>query len=338
VKFTALGLVAGLFLFGAASAQDFGGFGDGLVTEPINPPAAFGRIDDPTGSAVTPKVFSFTIAPGACATATHANGDTDCTFKSIRSQIHQAGAMTQPEEAWYQWQMYLPADFPVGTDQKAGGLYNFAYFHNTECPHLNLTSETRDNPRLFLQINQLRGACYPEKRIDLGDISAMRGRWLRFELSVRWSKEDDGWAKLFIDGERVADYVGHTRTKDGPDRVFFKAGIYLCCTSGTEKVSEATNYFTGLQRATSSAALYSDAEQEVARQLQAALNALGCDVGTPDGIAGPKTRLAAQTCRQADNGSLPPELVASNVERFLAFYTSPGIEDRAAGTPATVAQ
>lgn len=312
-----------LFWCGGALAQDFGGFGE-LREEPINAPGKFQLIDDPTGAAVTPKVYSFTISPGACSSQKYDNGNSDCTLQSVRTQLYQV-SRTQPEEAWYQWQMYLPADFPAGDWQGAGGLYQFAYFHNGECPHLNFTSETLRNARLSLQINRMiNGNCVPEKLIDLGDIAAMRGTWQRFELHARWSKGDDGFAKVFINGDRVADYTGHT-LNEGPNRTFFKFGIYLCCTKGVEGVREATNYFTGIQRGPTSSALYSDAEIELARQLQERLNALGCDVGTPDGIAGKRTREVAQTCRTAEAGTLPAELVASNVSRFLDFYSNPAL-------------
>jgi hypothetical protein len=323
IKSLQLGVLIAVWSFASTvQGQNLGGFGD-FKEEPINAPGQYRLIDDPTSEALSSKVYSFTISPGVCSDEKYDNGNSDCSFNSVRTQLYEQGRTQPPGENWYQWQMYLPEEFPLGERQSARGLYNFAYFHNGECPHLSFTTETLREPRLFLQINHvLYDKCLPQKYIDLGAIEPMRGAWHRFELAVLWSTGDDGYARVFIDGNRVADYQGHTLVKEYSRRAYFKFGIYLCCTEGVEKVREATNYFTGIQRGRSSSELYSSEERELARQLQEALNALDCDVGAPDGIAGRRTREMAQTCRPDPSGTLPQELVASNVGQYLEFYRS----------------
>jgi peptidoglycan hydrolase-like protein with peptidoglycan-binding domain len=44
---------------------------------------------------------------------------------------------------------------------------------------------------------------------------------------------------------------------------------------------------------------------EIVKQLQARLNALGCDVGAADGLPGKRTREAALSCREFPAGTMP---------------------------------
>src|SRR5215204_3133148 len=85
-----------LAMAGPASAQGFGRF----QREPINAPGSYQIIADPTGSAPLRRVHSFSINPGACSKKAYGNGNSDCTFKSVRSQAYERSGR-QPAESWY---------------------------------------------------------------------------------------------------------------------------------------------------------------------------------------------------------------------------------------------
>lgn len=236
----------------AAQAQDMKGFGK-FLAEPINAPGSYKVIPDPTGSAPFRKVHRFSINPGACNASAY--GNSDCAFQSVRSQAFERGKK-QPAEAWYGWYMYLPSAFPLGNTQSAGGTYSFAYWHNGSCPNLDV-GIAENSTKLFLQTNIFGGPgdCVPEQRIILGDAARLRGAWHRFEVHIMWSKSGDGQAEIYIDGRRSGRLAGRNINRGPPSKNYFKFGIYLHGTKGTDLVRPATAYYAGLARASDRAGI-----------------------------------------------------------------------------------
>ncbi len=251
MKLRFLMAVGSVLLVSASLGQAKDGFGK-FLKEPINAPGSYKFIPDPTGQASTPKVHSFTIKPGKCSTAKHFSGASDCTFKSVRSQLFEPNKK-QPKEAWYAWNMYLPADFPVHTQQAATGLYSFAYWHNGYCPHVGIVSDTGSTSKLRLQTMKLltdgSDDCVPDKMMEIGDLKELRGKWLRFEVHTKWSAGADGVVDIFLNGTQVASHRGRTLTQGRSKGNYFKYGVYLCCTKGVELVTPATVLYTGVVRA-----------------------------------------------------------------------------------------
>jgi hypothetical protein len=235
-------------------AQDLGGFGK-FQKEPINAPGSYAVVTDPTGSSPVKKVHSFRVFPGECSDKKYSNGNSDCSFKSVRSQAYETNKK-QPTDAWYSWYQYLPGDFPLGSAQKAGGTYSFAYWHNGECPNIDI-GVAENSANLFMQTNVFGGPgnCTPDQRINLGSMAGLRGSWHRFEVHVKWSAGADGIVETYIDGNKVGKLAGRNITKGAPQKNYFKFGIYLHGTRGTEKIVPATAFFTGLARAGSRDAL-----------------------------------------------------------------------------------
>jgi hypothetical protein len=253
-------LAAAMLLIVSGSAMAAEGFGP-FREEPINAPDSYKVLDDPTGEAPTPKVDSFTILPGACNDQSkyHDGKSSDCTFKSVRSQVYQPKPdQTQPKESWYAWSMYMAKDFPLGIRQTKG-LYSFAYWHNQDCPHVAIVSDTGKSTKLRLQTNSVpkdgSNDCIADTQIEFADALTLRGKWHRFEAHIKWSQKDDGFAELFIDGNQVVDFKGRTLSAETPKPNYFKYGIYLCCTKGTETVVPATVLYADVVRAKTRAGL-----------------------------------------------------------------------------------
>jgi hypothetical protein len=74
-------------------------------------------------------------------------------------------------------------------------------------------------------------------------------------------------------------------------------------------------------------ALYSPEQKALVVRLQEALNGLGCDVGTADGVPGKRTREAALICRKFAEGAMPAALNVATVGTFVDLYTSNGVAD-----------
>ena len=104
-----------------------------------------------------------------------------------------------------------------------------------------------NSTKLFLQNNIFDGPgqCNPDQRIGLGDAAALRGGWHRFESHIKWSAGSDGLAEVFDDGRKAAVLQGRNISRAAPKPNYFKFGIYLHGTQGTELITPARVYFAG---------------------------------------------------------------------------------------------
>ncbi|MEF1289589.1 heparin lyase I family protein, partial [Vibrio sp. M260118] len=51
----------------------------------------------------------------------------------------------------------------------------------------------------------------------------LRGKWHKIEINVKWSRDDSGWFKVWVNGNQKVDYSGQTMEAN---TVYFKYGIY----------------------------------------------------------------------------------------------------------------
>ncbi len=238
-------------------AQETSGF-DPLVADDLSAPKSVKRLKDPTGSAPTKLVYSFTIPAGYCNPRKYdpPQPDSDCMWKSTRSQYRENVFATkkngnaQPNESWYGWSVYFPEDFAFGARQTKGN-YEFAYWHNHQCPHLTFSNPAGRDSILYLQTNKALGnyECAPQSRLPVADFKNLTGKWSKFEVYVKWASDASGKAIVYLNGELVQDYSGSTLVKGLEATNYFKFGIYLCCTEDVNQIKAATTYFANVRRA-----------------------------------------------------------------------------------------
>lgn len=89
----------------------------------------------------------------------------------------------------------------------------------------------------------------PSWRIRLVDLPRLRGGWHRFEVHIRWSDGNGGLAEVFIDGKLRGRIAGRNVTAGAPRRNYFKYGLYLHGTHGTEQVTPAYAFYADVHRA-----------------------------------------------------------------------------------------
>ncbi len=254
----AVSLLAALLLMPqAAQAQDIGNF-DPFVTDDHSAPKSVATVKDPTGGAPTARVYSFKIPPAYCNKKPYDKGstDSDCTWKSTRSQIREnvfatkKNGTAQPKQSWYGWHVYFPADFVYGWKQTKGN-YEFAYWHNHQCPHLTFQNSAGRDNSLYLQTNRALGnyECAPGANVKVADFKDLVGKWTRFEVFVNWASDDTGKAQVYLDGKLAVDFSGPTLTKGYEKINYFKFGIYLCCTEDVAQIKGTNLYFAGVKRA-----------------------------------------------------------------------------------------
>lgn len=86
------------------------------------------------------------------------------------------------------------------------------------------------------------------------DENELRGRWHRIEVNVKWSKNGDGFFRVWVNGEKKVDYSGQTMTKS---KTYFKYGVYRSFISryrdlkgnGIEDALAQTVYYANVKRA-----------------------------------------------------------------------------------------
>jgi hypothetical protein len=240
-----------------AIAQDRTGF-DPLVVDDLSAPKSVRKMRDPTGSAPAPTVYAFTIPAGYCNPKKYdaSQPDSDCTWKSTRSQYRENVFATkkngnaQPREGWYGWQVYFPADFPYGAHQTKGH-YEFAYWHNHQCPHLTFSNSAGQDSILYLETNKALGnyECEPGARLPVADFKNLVGKWSKFEVYVKWANDASGKAIVYLDGKQAQTYTGPTLVAGFEKTNYFKFGIYLCCTDDVKRIKEASVYYSNVRRA-----------------------------------------------------------------------------------------
>ncbi len=339
VVFAALAALVLLQIVVPAHSQDTGDF-DPLVTVDLSAPNSVKIIPDPTGSAPTDKVYSFTIPEGYCSNKRYGSGaDSDCTWKSTRSSIRENVSATkkngsvQPKQAWYGWSVYFPEDFKYGQKQTRGH-YEFAYWHNGQCPHLTFFNLAGLNDTVYLGTNKAEGnyECTPGSRLKVADFKNLVGKWNRFEVFVKWANDDDGEAKVYLDGKFVLHYKGPTLTAGYENKNYFVFGIYLCCTNDVASIKGTNALFAAVKRADTREGLYTAEDKAALKSLQEALNGLSCNVGTANGESSKRTREMALGCKAFKDGAMPGDLNASTVRTFLSLYTGKGVADLSKGS------
>jgi hypothetical protein len=97
--------------------------------------------------------------------------------------------------------------------------------------------------------NQVDG--YSKRYYKLIDQSNFRGKWHQIEVHARWTSNDDGFFRVWVNGDQKVDYQGKTLSVS---RVYFKYGVYRSFMSryknakNTDIVPGQTAYFTNVKR------------------------------------------------------------------------------------------
>ncbi|MCV2864589.1 polysaccharide lyase [Defluviimonas sp. WL0075] len=217
---------------------------------------------------VAKRIHAFSIYGGDCLTGTYSDGSGqgDCSYGSVRSMLRELasggrGNFSQPDQAWYAWDMLIPTDFPTYTQQTGGG-YIFAQWKGFDCPHASIAHNSRagSGNQLILRLQKTTGQhdCAAVAEINLMPMRDFKGRWRHIEVFANWSNGADGQLTVFIDGKQRGAYRGPTldpniRAQNGRDNTtnHFDYGVYLCCTRGVHLVQPGTLYFANVRRARS---------------------------------------------------------------------------------------
>jgi len=177
-------------------------------------------VDDPTGSAPLSKVEKFEVRQGDCG---YTSKWSDCSRDRERCELSELSASTgSGDEYWYGWYIYFPEDFKDIYPTKV----TLGQFHQRKSDR-NLGQvawmfQIRDGGYQLEDILNLgrNQKAILRKLIDKNDL---RGKWHKIEIHVRLEKNNDGFMRIWVNGEQKVDFKGRTMSDYS---VYLRYGLY----------------------------------------------------------------------------------------------------------------
>lgn len=182
----------------------------------------------------------FEVRPGDCYWN---SGWNDCQNDRERSELsEQAPYSTVGREYWYGWSIFIPKDYPNIYPTKTA----LGQFHQKQVksPPVMFQNESGG---YWLDINQMQGGYYlliPEE--------GFREKWHDIIVHARWSKKNDGFIRVWVNGFLKANYSGALTRYDHP--IYFKYGVYRSFLSryksshNTDRVPAQIVYYDEVRR------------------------------------------------------------------------------------------
>jgi hypothetical protein len=181
----------------------------------------------------------FEVRPGDCSRGKH--GWNDCDRDRERTELKQKGYQHHGETWWYGFSLYVPKDHIDIWPAKL----SFAQFHQEGAKPAIMFKNHKGG--LWLDIHDDKRTI---KLIELIPASRLAGRWHDVELEIRWSRENDGYIRAWVEGVPAAQYDGATMNAE---KVYFKFGLYRSHLKRNPRAAEIRSlaYFDNVARARS---------------------------------------------------------------------------------------
>ena len=207
----------------------------------------YSYIQDPTGN--FSLVHKFTTGTECGSIERSLEGDyvgemesSDCGENNVRSQLVQdvweGPSLVQPYHASYEWNVYLPTDFP------SQGKLLLGEFHNGECPHISFTNRPGEDYLMFETMKLYAGDCAVTVLLPLVKMEDLLGKWTNFRMEVIWETSKSGIAKMWIDDELVLDFKGRTLTKQKENLNFMLIGNYFHGNNSSKSILPSMSLWT----------------------------------------------------------------------------------------------
>jgi len=175
------------------------------------------EVPDPTGFAPTKMVHRFEVRDGDCGVSS--KGSSDCNRGSERAEMKE-NSPSHYGESWYGWSIYFPKDY-VSLIHSGVTVAQFKPYSRKPLLTFGDHFET-------LVVNRYEGvpnAVRQQKSLERYELIAtedLRGKWHKIEMNIKWSSDDDGFYKIWVNGKLKVDYKGVTKA----GRPYLKYGIY----------------------------------------------------------------------------------------------------------------
>jgi hypothetical protein len=290
-------------------------------------------------------ITTFNIRFGECSDVDYGDGrgETDCRNGNVRSNLSPRDEQRIGQSYEYAFDVWIDPslEYEGYYNEMAEGLLPEAWDTRLRVAHWEGSSMVKGF--LYkLNLDKKKGLTFLGNQCQPPEAF---GTWVSFSLKVRWTADDRGWIRVMCDGRTIyADegiatdqnphcYIRNDCDPDRqgrhPSRITFIPGVTLMG-YGFEWKEHGYPQFWDIPEpgitvkmrnlaVTQGAELYDAEEKALAKTLQENLNRLGCDVGSPDGVIGPKTREAAVSCRSLEG--LPARLNALTLPDFVRLYS-----------------
>ena len=166
------------------------------------------------------RSIRFEIRPGDCGWNRYWN---DCTTDRERHELSTATRNTRTTwssgEKWYHWSIFFPEDHPVIHP----ALLILGQFHQVDSHPVWLFHNGPAGG--YHVVNFTTGKPVGGFARVLTD-GEMRGKWTDVLTQVHWSDEDDGFFRVWVNGERAPRFSWSGPTREPHREVYFRFGIY----------------------------------------------------------------------------------------------------------------
>jgi hypothetical protein len=327
-----------------------------LATPVLADPLPGGFFDHPFNGPTKPftedGVTTFQVFEGGCSDVDYGDGrgESDCSNGNVKSQIGYRTHAKLGETLDYSFELWVDPAFAYAgafeydsTPFRAGGWDSNLRIASWEGPDIKSFV-------YMLKLDSTNGATFFGKQCVA---PADFGKWVKFSLKVRWANDSSGWVKVTCDDRIVYADEATSSTAQiqcylanecqpgvvrDPKRLQYIVGMALNGFGDDWQETGREGLFSKLPpegitikmrniAVTNSAELYAADDRAIVAKLQNALNGLGCDVGTADGVVGKKTRQQALTCRVFKFGEMPAKLTVATAPVFADLYTRDGVAD-----------
>lgn len=223
-----------------SQAEGFGGFN----LQSAGARDGYARVRFPDGV----QAERFILRPGDCPQVTG-----DCGANRERIEFSERNpAQPVGSEVWVGWSLFLPGDFPVPRTEDGPNI-TLGQFHQRDSSGPEMLFNLRRNALEVELSDPTRlddDPMNPVPRFRITEIvpsQALLGRWTRFVVNARWSRGNDGFVRVYVNGRQVWSYDGPTTNSTAP--IYFKYGIYRSFVSRCGgPCPEMTAYYTRVVR------------------------------------------------------------------------------------------
>ena len=163
------------------------------------------------------QALRFEVRSGDCG---FEEGWQDCPNDRERVELAAAGPknLMRSGEYWFAWSLYLPEDHqnlqPI--------MVHYGQFHQWDGPVAWMFSELKNGYNVVRTID-------PYDEALLISNKDFVGKWNDILINANWSKQDDGFFKIWVNDQLKYDYKGPTFSGTG---VYHRFGIYRSYVSG----------------------------------------------------------------------------------------------------------
>ena len=191
--------------------------------------ANYSIMKDPTGTSPIEIIEDFSPIKGHCGTAGHfwkqnkvkvGTGTTDCNSNRLRLELAMNKDLRtgkKAKEIWIGYYLYVPDTPDNFKDKKLQPYITQFYGSNKK------SGQNRGGYAPQFSASIYNGKLSIEG-VPVIDENNLKGKWHKVEFNVRYSKKDDGFFKVYIDGQLKVNRTGFQTSKHS--HVEIKYGSY----------------------------------------------------------------------------------------------------------------